>query len=340
MKEGVEGSKLDTDIVISSRIRMARNIADIPFPHHLSETSAKEVTTKVYNSIISGNSCLREEFILKAMKDLDEIERLNYIEKHLISPDLAKNIISGNMLINKEETISILINEEDHIRIQCLLPDLQLDKALDTANKIDDLLEENIDYAFDEKLGYLTACPTNVGTGIRASVMLHLPALKLTSHINAILRAAGQIGLAVRGIYGEGTEFTGNIYQISNQVTLGVREDEIIGNLYEVTRQIIKKENAARERIFTNQKIDLEDKLFRSYGILKNARKITANEAMQLISDVKLGANMGIIKEVNIEKLNCLTPMLQAGFLQKHYKTKLSANERDIRRAELIRDTL
>lgn len=329
-----------SDIVISSRVRMARNIEEIPFPHSLSEVPAKEVVEKVYHSILVGNTGFKDDFKLIAMKDLEEIDRLNYIEKHLISPDLAKNTVIGNILINTEETISIMINEEDHIRIQCLLPGLQLDQVLDVADKIDDLLEEKINYAFDEELGYLTACPTNLGTGIRASVMLHLPALSLTGYIQAVLRAAGQIGLAVRGMYGEGTEFLGNLYQISNQVTLGVTEREIIRNLNDVTMQIIEKERAARKNLLNTKKIELEDRVFRSFGILKNARKIAGNEAMQLISDVKLGASLGLIEEVKIEKINSLITMIQPGFLQKHYKTALNSIDRDIKRAELIRNTL
>lgn len=329
-----------SDIVISSRVRMARNIEGIPFPHNLNETLAKEVVEKVYNGILVGNIGLKDEFRLIAMKDLEEIDRLNYVEKHLISPDLAQNTIRGNMLINTKETISIMINEEDHIRIQCLLPGLQLDEALEVADKIDDLLEEKINYAFDEELGYLTACPTNLGTGIRASVMLHLPALSLTGYIQAVLRAAGQIGLAVRGIYGEGTEFLGNLYQISNQVTLGATEREIIRNLHDVTMQITEKERAARKNLLDTKKIELEDRVFRSFGILKNARKITGNEAMQLISDVKLGVSLSLIEGLEMEKINSLIAMIQPGFLQKHYETSLNTIDRDIKRAELIRNTL
>lgn len=330
----------ENDIVISSRVRLARNIEDIPFPHQLDDQASKAVADKVYDGILMGNINLKEDFQLLAMKDLDQIERLNYIEKHLISPDLVKNVDKGSMLINKDETISILINEEDHIRIQCLLPGLQLEKAYDISDKIDDLLEERIDFAFDEDLGYLTACPTNLGTGIRVSVMLHLPVLRLTGYINTILQAAGQIGLAVRGIYGEGTEISGDIYQISNQVTLGVTEKEVVGSLHNVTMQIIEKERKSRNKLLKTRKIDLEDRLFRSLGILKNARKIAGKEAMQLISDVKLGANLGLMEDINMNKINSLITMIQPGYLQKYYNTELNPVERDIKRAKLIRDNL
>ena len=221
-----------------------------------------------------------------------------------------------------------------------MLPGLQLDEAWDIADKIDDLIEEKINYAFDEEIGYITSCPTNLGTGVRASVMLHLPALSMIGYIKDILRAAGQIGLAVRGIYGEGSEFLGNLYQISNQVTLGVTEEEIIENLNSVTMQIIDKERMTRQNLLSIKKDELEDKVFRSYGILKNARIISANEAMKLISDVKLGVNLDLIKGLPIEKLNCMMEMIQPGFLQKYYDYALDTRNRDIKRAELIRKSL
>ncbi|AOY75139.1 protein arginine kinase [Clostridium formicaceticum] len=340
MEEWLKKAGPEADIVISSRVRIARNVEGIPFPHNITDDKAQEIVDKVYHGMIEGNSSLRDKFQLISMKGISEIERLNYVEKHLISPDLTKNVTIGNMLLNSEETISIMIHEEDHIRIQCLLPGLQLENAWNTADKIDDLLEEKIDYAFDEELGYLTTCPTNLGTGMRASVMMHLPALGLTRYIQGVLRAAGQIGLDVRGIYGEGTEFLGNLYQISNQVTLGVTEKEIVGNLHDVTLQIIEKERIARQSLLTTKKIELEDKVFRSFGILKNARKITAHEAMQLISDVKLGVDLRLIQEVQLEKLNGLITMIQPGYLQKHFNRILGVDERDVKRAELIREVL
>lgn len=329
-----------SDIVISSRVRIARNLEGFPFTHNLNENQAQEIIKQAHEGILTANNTFKGDFKLIPMKDMDEINRLSYVEKHLISPELARNIKKGNVIINNEETISIMLNEEDHIRIQCMLPGLQLDEAWDTANKIDDLIEERVNYAFDEELGYLTSCPTNLGTGVRASVMLHLPALSLTGYIQGILRAAGQIGLAVRGIYGEGSEFLGNLYQISNQVTLGVSEEEIVGNLNAVTLQIIDKERIARENLLNMKKDELEDKVFRSYGILKNARIITANEAMKLISDVKLGVNLKLIDDLSTEKLNCIMTMIQPGFLQKHYKVSMDGSNRDIKRAELIRENL
>lgn len=340
MPKWLKGMGPESDIVISSRIRMARNIESMSFPHYLNEEKAKDIVDKVHGTITSGNSSLQKDFKLIKMDEIDLIDRLNYVEKHLISPALAQNTLGGAVLINNEETISIMINEEDHIRIQCLYPGLQLEKCLDMADKIDDLLEENIKYAFDEDLGYLTSCPTNVGTGIRASVMLHLPALSLTGYINGVLHIASKIGLAVRGIYGEGTQYLGNIYQISNQVTLGVSEEEIVTNLHNVTLQVIQNERAAREKLLQSKSIELEDKVFRSYGTLKNARLLTSNEAMQLISDVKLGVNLELINEVSTEKLNELLAIIQPGYLQKHFNTELTGIERDIKRAQLVRENI
>ena len=330
----------ESDIVISSRVRMARNIESISFPHYLDREKSEDVVDRVYKAINRGNLCLENEFKLIKMDEIDIIERSNYVERHLISPSLAKNVSGGAVLINNEETVGIMINEEDHIRIQCLYPGLQLEKCFNMADKIDDLLEESIIYAFDEQLGYLTSCPTNVGTAIRTSVMLHLPGLGLTGYINGVINTANKIGLAVRGIYGEGTEYLGDIYQISNQITLGMSEEEIITNLKNVTLQIIQNERIAWEKLLDTKSIELEDKVYRSYGTLKNARLLSSKEAMQLISDVKLGVNLKLINGISIEQLNRLITIIQPGYLQKHFKSQLTGIERDAKRAQLTRENI
>lgn len=330
----------ESDIVISSRVRMARNIESISFPHYLDREKSEDVVDRVYKAINRGNLCLENEFKLIKMDEIDIIERSNYVERHLISPSLAKNVSGGAVLINNEETVGIMINEEDHIRIQCLYPGLQLEKCFNMADKIDDLLEESIVYAFDEQLGYLTSCPTNVGTAIRTSVMLHLPGLGLTGYINGVINTANKIGLAVRGIYGEGTEYLGDIYQISNQITLGMSEEEIITNLKDVTLQIIQNERIAWEKLLDTKSIELEDKVYRSYGTLKNARLLSSKEAMQLISDVKLGVNLKLINGISIEQLNRLITIIQPGYLQKHFKSQLTGIERDAKRAQLTRENI
>ncbi len=330
----------ESDIVMSSRVRMARNIESISFPHYLDKEKSEDIIDRVYKAINRGNLCLENEFKLIKMDEIDIIERSNYVERHLISPSLAKNVSGGAVLINNEETVGIMINEEDHIRIQCLYPGLQLEKCFNMADKIDDLLEESIVYAFDEQLGYLTSCPTNVGTAIRTSVMLHLPGLGLTGYINGVINTASKIGLAVRGIYGEGTEYLGDIYQISNQITLGMSEEEIITNLKDVTLQIIQNERIAWEKLLDTKSIELEDKVYRSYGTLKNARLLSSKEAMQLISDVKLGVNLKLIDGISIEQLNELIIIIQPGYLQKHFKSQLTGIERDAKRAQLTRENI
>lgn len=233
-----------------------------------------------------------------------------------------------------------MINEEDHIRIQCLFPGLQLTEALEAANEIDDWLESNIEYAFDETHGYLTSCPTNVGTGLRASVMMHLPGLMLTQQLNRIIPAINQLGLVVRGIYGEGSEALGNIFQISNQITLGKSEMDIVEDLKSVVGQLISQERSAREALRKTSNIQLEDRVYRSYGILANCRIIETKEAARCLSDVRLGIDMGYIKNVSRNILNELMIVTQPGFLQQYAGGQLRPNERDIRRAGLIRERL
>ncbi|MEA4849486.1 MAG: ATP--guanido phosphotransferase, partial [Clostridiaceae bacterium] len=237
MKGWMLGNGPESDIILSSRIRLARNIADIPFPSGLDAERAKTVVDNVRNSLSSSESDL--EFRDYIMQKLPSMERQSLVERHLISPELSKNYTKGAALISSDEIVSIMVNEEDHIRIQTILPGLQIKKSWEMASEIDDLLEQSLEYAYSENWGYLTSCPTNVGTGMRASVMVHLPALNITGNVNRILQAVTHIGLTIRGLYGEGTEIVGNIFQISNQITLGRAEEEIIDNLAAVTKQII-----------------------------------------------------------------------------------------------------
>jgi len=274
------------------------------------------------------------------LSDLTELEKLVLVEKHLISPALAGESRSGALILGRDESISIMINEEDHLRIQVLYPGFQIREAWEFASKIDDIFEESVDYAFDEKYGYLTSCPTNVGTGIRASVMMHLPALVMTGQINRILTAVTQVGLAVRGLYGEGSEATGNLFQVSNQLTLGQSEGEIIDNLYSVARQIIAHEKAARERLLADSRPRVEDRVRRSYGILKYANIIDSKEASQRLSDVRLGVHLGLLPQVNEQTLNELLVSTQPGFLQQSFGEALTPEQRDMTRAQMIRSRL
>lgn len=340
MTKWMEQSGPDGDIIISSRIRLARNLQEYPFPIALTKGKSKEIIKMIGDVIIEGNTVLKNDFQLLEMETQSAVERQVLMEKHLISPSLMENFEKSAVLLNKDESVSIMINEEDHIRIQCLLPGLQLTEAWDTADKLDDVLEESLHYAFDEQLGYLTSCPTNVGTGIRASVMVHLPALTMIGYINRVLQAANQIGLAVRGLYGEGTESVGNVFQVSNQITLGRGEEEIIFNLKDVMRQIVQKERDARSTLLNSNKLGLEDKIYRSYGILSNARVLTSQECMTFLSDLRLGIDLEILKDIRLEEVNQLMVMTQPACLQKSAEKNLSAHERDIRRASIVRQKL
>ncbi|MFF2484010.1 protein arginine kinase [Paenibacillus sp. NPDC058071] len=330
----------DSEIVISSRIRVARNLRQLPFPmlatnHQLTEVM--ELLTEVSNS---GKLAPIGKFDTIVLSELNELERRVLVEKHLISPNLANDSRGGAVILSENESISIMINEEDHLRIQCLYPGFQIKEAWTLANRIDDIFEAETNYAFDEQRGYLTSCPTNVGTGIRASVMMHLPALVLTQQINRILSAVTQVGLAVRGLYGEGSEALGNLFQISNQVTLGQSEEEIIDNLYGVAKQIIEHEKAARVRLLTDSRLRIEDRVRRSYGILSYAATMDSKESAQRLSDIRLGADLGLLEEVSPQVTNELIVMTQPGFLQQAFNEKMSAEQRDYRRAELIRKQL
>jgi protein arginine kinase len=330
----------DSDIVLSSRIRLARNIDKFNYPTLFSNEESLEVIETIKKRMDIGAFTKTGEMDLLVMDNLQPLQKRVLVEKHLISPNLAEGSNHGACLLSENEEISIMINEEDHIRIQCLYPGLQLQEALNMANEIDDWIEEYIDYAFDEQVGYLTSCPTNVGTGLRASVMMHLPGLVLTQQMNRIIPAINQLGLVVRGIYGEGSEALGNIFQVSNQITLGKSEEDIVEDLKSVVSQIVSQERSARETLAKTSNIQLEDRVYRSYGILANSRIIESKEAAKCLSDVRLGIDMGYIKNISRNILNELMILTQPGFLQQYAGGPLRANERDIRRATLIRERL
>lgn len=330
----------DSDIILSSRIRLARNIKNYKFPSIFSKEEAEEVIQVVHNSVKNHGLPDIGELELLVMNDLQPLQKRVLVEKHLISPLLAENSPYGACLLSENEEISIMINEEDHIRIQCLFPGFQISEALETANDMDDAIERQVDYAFNEKIGYLTSCPTNVGTGLRASVMMHLPGLVLTQQLNKIIPAINQLGLVVRGMYGEGSEALGNIFQISNQITLGKSEYDIVEDLKSIVEQLISQERAAREALARTSSIQLEDKVFRSYGILSNCRIIESKEAARCLSDVRLGIDMGYIKNISRNILNELMILTQPGILQQYAGGPLRPDERDVRRASLIRERI
>lgn len=340
LSEWMKGSGPESDIVISSRIRLARNLQCLPFPILASDENSMETLNRIKVLLDSDDLNEISTFEMLQLDELNDLSKKVLVEKHLISPALANESKNGAVILSENESISIMVNEEDHLRIQILHPGFQIKEAWDLCNQIDDIFESQLDYAYDEKRGYLTSCPTNVGTGIRASVMMHLPALVLTQQISRILSAISQVGLVVRGLYGEGSEATGNLFQISNQITLGQSEEDIIDNLYSVARQIVEHERAARDKLLSESKIRTLDRVNRSYGILAHAVIIDSKEASQRLSDVRLGVDLGLLKQTNAQALNELMVMTQPGYLQQSAGEALSPDERDLRRAELIRSRL
>ena len=330
--------KNDNDIVVSTRIRLARNLSKYPFPNAMNTETAKKACTEIQKAILESNSTLANDFNLYKIDDISPIEKTVLAEKHLISRELTEKP-EACVMVSKDESMSIMLMEEDHIRIQVIMGGLKLDEAFETASRVDDVIDENVQYAFDKDFGYLTSCPTNTGTGMRASVMMHLPALTMTDNISRIISSASNLGIAVRGLYGEGSKAYGNLYQISNQVTLGLTEKEIIEKVKNIVSQIAEHEKEARKKLLENNKNYIENKVWRSYGILKYARSIDSKEAKALISDVIMAKNMGIINDIK-ENLTELEILTEPASIEADSAKRLTPEERDIRRAELIRGKL
>lgn len=322
-------SGTNSDVVVSTRIRLARNIDKHKFTNKKDEKELNDIL-----NMFKDNKILSELKFVK-LDELDKLMQESLVEKHIISKEILNNK-NAALVLNTDEDICIMINEEDHIRIQVMSAGFELEKTLNTAKKIDKEIAEKIEYAYSDLYGYLTACPTNVGTGLRASVMLHLPALRLTGRISRVLDVINKVNLDVRGVYGEGTEAVGDLYQVSNKISLGTTNEEIINNVKSIAEKLIEQEKNAREYL-KNRGIDFEDKIYRDFGILKSARKISYAECVKLVSMVKLGIDMGIIKEIDQRKINEISVISKPATLQKCCKEDLDANGRDIKRAELIK---
>lgn len=327
----------EADVVLSSRVRLARNYQDITFSPKMNAENAEETILRATRRIASSKQA--NAFRLVRIAELTEGERKQLVEKHLISYDLLKYTDMAAALISSGETISIMINEEDHIRIQGLLPGMQLEKASELAFQADDVLSGAEPFAFDSKWGYLTSCPTNAGTGMRASVMVHLPALSLRRRIGPIIQSVGKLGFTVRGIYGEGSEADGNLYQISNQVTLGRSEEDMIKNLIAVTYQIVENEREERKSMIDADPDQFSDKMMRSVGILLNARLMDEKEFMKLYSDLRLSASTGLI-DAPIAGIDQLMKDMQPGSLSVLSGNTLSERDRLILRASEVRARL
>lgn len=320
------------DIVISTRIRIARNLADYPFPVRLDNKSKIEVNEKIRDALDG-----KENLTYTELKTLTRSQIVSLAERHLISPEFASNSDARALLMSDNEDISIMLCEEDHIRIQVMKSGLALKEAYELADKIDTEINQSLKYAFDEKLGYLTQCPTNLGTGMRASVMLHLPALTAKGQIGSLASTVSKLGLTIRGAYGEGMSAMGDLYQLSNQVSLGISEKSAIDNLKTITLQLAAQERAAREE--ASKSIETEDAVFRAYGILKSARTLSTKEFMSLISKVRLGAVLGMIK-TDLKTINELMVSMQPATINAFVGKTLSLEERDVERAKIVRERL
>jgi len=337
--EWLEGEGPNADFVMSTRIRLARNIKGFAFPRK-SIIEEKRQIVKTVEKVLASSKLVKNGAIVINMQDIDEIDRQFLMERHLISPEMVALREGSAVAISQEEMISVMINEEDHLRIQVLKSGYLLDEVWDIASKIDDSFDKALPFAFNSRFGYLTSCPTNVGTGIRVSVMMHLPGLVYSKQINKILHAAMKLGLAVRGLYGEGSEALGNLFQISNQSSLGISENDIIKNLKKIINQIISHEKNARMYFLNNNMKQMEDKVGRAFGILKNARIISSKESIGLFSTLRMGIDLGLIQNIPRSVINHLMIITQPAHLQRHYAKILDPGERDVKRANLIREKM
>lgn len=344
--EWLKGTGEASDIVVSSRVRLARNLADFPFMSRASESDRKkicQILSAAYDEMFKTEKKDSEEKSQALMLDLQKlnpIDREFLVERHLISRELAASEGPRSVMIDGNERFSLMTNEEDHLRIQVMQAGLNLDATWELINHIDDEIEKRVTYAFHEELGYLTACPTNVGTGLRVSVMLHLPALALTRQIEKVFRSMQKINLAVRGLYGEGSQALGDFFQISNQITLGRSEQDLVNQVADIIPVVIDYERQARDFLLKESYEGLHDRVSRAFGILKTAQTIGSEETMELLSSVRLGINLGLIEGVSVEKLNRLFLRTQPAHLQKIIGTELDKTDRHIERARYLRDEL
>ncbi len=335
----MDANSNESDIVLSTRIRLARNLQNFRFPMLFTEDEAEQIENKVLYTLMS-TSGYKNHFSYFKIQELPELQRQVLIEKHLISPYLAKMEKTGAVFLAQDESLSVMVNEEDHIRIQSLHPGLHIAEAYDAARSLSEYLAQHLMYAYDDQFGYLTSCPTNVGTGLRASVMLHLPALTMLKKMNNLIHTLTRLGMTVRGIYGEGSENLGNIYQISNQVTLGKSEIDILDELHDLVERIIQKERLARKQLMERAPLLLEDKLYRSLGTLKYARILSSEEAATCLSNIRFGVDIGLIKDISRSRLNECMLLVQPGFIQQYSGMTLQSNERDVYRAKILQQQL
>lgn len=322
------------DIVISTRVRLARNLEDYPFPCRLTVKGKEKVCEEIKNAVLADDNW---GFGYTQMKDFSRAQAVSLAERHLISPEFASDRAGRALLLTDDEAVSIMLCEEDHIRLQVMMSGLALKEAYSVADKIDNIISSKLNYAYDDRIGYLTQCPTNLGTAMRASVMLHLPALTRCGQIGKLASTVSKLGLVIRGAYGEGSSPRGDVYQLSNQITLGISEESALNNLQSITLQLVAQERAAAEKLIENP-IE-EDRIFRAWGILKNARVLSGDEFMELSSLIRMGISNKAIN-YDIAKLNELTIRVQPATINASEGKELSSQQRDILRAMWVREAL
>lgn len=329
-----------SDVFISSRVRLARNLADFPFPQRMSTQQALQAAETITEAFFAGSAEHKAKFLLLDLATLSQEDCKALAEKRLISEEMADNAKHQRAIISQDESVSIMINEEDHIRIQSMQAGLELEKAYAAAVEAAVILEQKLPLAYNDEYGYLTACPTNTGTGMRASVMAHLPGLIMTEKIRDTINGLVKLGFTVRGHYGEHSKAHGNLFQVSNQLTLGIAEDDLINDLGRMLGQLSEQERGARQELYRQRPLALEDKVMRAYGILQSARLISNEEAIALLSDLRLGQALGILQEVKQTVINRLYSAIGPASIQKAHGQAMSATERDCSRAGIIRQLL
>lgn len=334
MLKWYEKSGEHADVVLSSRVRLARNLKDFPFAGKLQKEDIEKINTLVCEALFSASAAVAEKFKKIDMQKLSQLEAISLVERHLVSPEFISRREGKLLLISDDEAISIMLGEEDHIRLQVMQEGCGLDEIYELADKIDTLLDERLNIAFDEQLGYLTQCPTNLGTGMRASLLLHLPALQESGSINRIAASLSKLGLIIRGTYGEGSSPKGSLYQLSNQVTLGLSEKEAIRNLKDIAMQLISQERSARKAMAKHT--ETLDLIGRSLGILLYAKVLSCDEFMRLISNVRLGISLGVCENISYDTVNRLIIDAQSATLSRNAGENLSAQQRDQVRAALV----
>ncbi|MDP8245130.1 MAG: protein arginine kinase [Candidatus Hinthialibacter antarcticus] len=326
----------ENDLVVSSRIRLARNIEGLPFSQWASSSDLRRITEQSLSAIRASEGLANADVF--HMEELDAVDRSFMAERYLISREFAKSGIERFVAVHPQETASVMINEEDHLRVQVLMAGSNLRRAWDFISRVDCELEQNIEFSFSNTFGYLTACPTNLGTGIRCSVMVHLPALVFSRKIEKVLNAVTQIGLTVRGLAGEGSEISGNLFQISNQWTLGISEEETIEKIEKILQQILQQERSEEAAMIDRGRNELEDKVWRAYAALRYARVMNSSEAVDLLSTLRLGRSLGVLDAPSIGSINEMLILMRPAHLQKRADRVLKTNERDEYRAEYVRD--